>query len=1177
MPTSTRGGGGALHHPKVQAAVAHGVSAGDPRAGKLLERAQGHPLTPQQQTALGEAQGKMTPLEAHAHLVKAGVLPKLQVVHDEANPFNRFVTNIMDAAISSPAGLAYTGKQIGSDTKKAAHGDFSFKGTRKVGSEIGKSVKEDFKHPLRNPGFTLLDASAVVGGVEGAASRGAAAAGAGAAAREAGRSSVRAALTRAPSEGGSLLRKPLPGTREYRLNDLAVKVPNSSRPLVRAGQKLHAKVLNDRPESPALHKKIGDELTRGRQVVTAAERAPAGALAHRARKLTAPQQEAIGVVAEGKHLDERIALHKTEAAKAPRGSQRYLDSRNKVAVLEAARRYIVHDAEGKPQLAPAFERTILGRASKVVGRGEATAAELRSAYESAGRGATKREATLQEAGVLDPAQADARLHGPGRVIEGARYRDVTPSRQGRSPALEREMRRRDSVQRRLNEALDKEAEFHAKQRSRDLGALSEPDAKTRLAELDHLYVKLVQKIVPETSNYGGKISQAEQLRRNFENSRAGKGNRIGAKRQRTVSQEEFQTAEDALLKTIEKHRGNASADRAAAIVAERDRLRNALNARGEASMTGGAAPPLPSAPASAHVSVPRGSNPHRNRIVRLGHALEEQQKRVDALAKAVETRKEPTGLVGAEDFKGGEFRMPYASTDRSIKTGTAQFKGGIPAKPGSVTKPFKGELLLSGGYKSDRVTQLAKSMLEADRYSDVLRLRDQLLKASSAEPKDGYAPIREKASAKPLPQAVQRIMEKQDSSLKLSHDERKQLERWAQDWEEQIFPDPAKLTEHDGIRWVPQALLDHANARSVLADAINNSRAVDIVDSVNNATKLAVLYLKPAYAARTPPATRSSRRAAGVRAPLNLARSARLNARLGEDATAVLDSVIGEGLAHALTGGGGLRKGGQQGRRRLVEGRRRPVPARRVHPRSAQARLQERRAVARVADRPGAPRRSRRGRAPRERRADRLRPLGPNERAIVRRVIFFYPWVKGSTMYAGRLVRDNPIVAAGLAHVAREGKSTPTSGRSRRSRGIVQGRRASSSTRPRRRARHTRHRCSRRSGARARPVQVRPLTSRASSPRPRLAGGEASAQLARQQVPGDRWRERHREVDQLVKGDAAVPALEGLTQGDTEPGRDLPRRQRRRRRSSSSGRLVVAAHVQPRRAARAGARRSSAR
>jgi hypothetical protein len=1170
MPTSTRGGGGALHHPKVQAAVAHGVSAGDPRAGKLLERAQGHPLTPQQQTALGEAQGKMTPLEAHAHLVKAGVLPKLQVVHDEANPFNRFVTNIMDAAISSPAGLAYTGKQIGSDTKKAAHGDFSFKGTRKVGSEIGKSVKEDFKHPLRNPGFTLLDASAVVGGVEGAASRGAAAAGAGAAAREAGRSSVRAALTRAPSEGGSLLRKPLPGTREYRLNDLAVKVPNSSRPLVRAGQKLHAKVLNDRPESPALHKKIGDELTRGRQVVTAAERAPAGALAHRARKLTAPQQEAIGVVAEGKHLDERIALHKTEAAKAPRGSQRYLDSRNKVAVLEAARRYIVHDAEGKPQLAPAFERTILGRASKVVGRGEATAAELRSAYESAGRGATKREATLQEAGVLDPAQADARLHGPGRVIEGARYRDVTPSRQGRSPALEREMRRRDSVQRRLNEALDKEAEFHAKQRSRDLGALSEPDAKTRLAELDHLYVKLVQKIVPETSNYGGKISQAEQLRRNFENSRAGKGNRIGAKRQRTVSQEEFQTAEDALLKTIEKHRGNASADRAAAIVAERDRLRNALNARGEASMTGGAAPPLPSAPASAHVSVPRGSNPHRNRIVRLGHALEEQQKRVDALAKAVETRKEPTGLVGAEDFKGGEFRMPYASTDRSIKTGTAQFKGGIPAKPGSVTKPFKGELLLSGGYKSDRVTQLAKSMLEADRYSDVLRLRDQLLKASSAEPKDGYAPIREKASAKPLPQAVQRIMEKQDSSLKLSHDERKQLERWAQDWEEQIFPDPAKLTEHDGIRWVPQALLDHANARSVLADAINNSRAVDIVDSVNNATKLAILYLKPAYA--VPNAAGNAFLTVvqqGFAAPLNLARSARLNARLGEDAAAVLDSVIGEGLAHALTGGGGLLKKSVN-KAAGVWGKGVDVPFRRaafIHEARKLGYKSDAQLKALLTDKGHLDDLVEAARRANDALIDYGR-LGPNERAIVRRVIFFYPWVKGSTQFAGRLVRDKPIVSAG----ARAGRTRGPGARRARPgpllpRGIVQGGRQARKPGVGAGARHAG--AAARSDARPlpRPVQVRrrPVELPDAVPQPRRrrerSGSTRSATSTR--------RPPARRTSRSTSSSRAHRST-----GSGRASRSLRTRTRSSRRQPEGGdrelrdRLGRRPHVQPGRAAR---------
>jgi hypothetical protein len=1018
-------GGAPLKHPLVHAAITHAVSAKDPRAGAILAKAQGHPLTAPQKVALQQAQGKLTPAEAHKHLVKAGVLPKLEVVHDETDPFNKLVSNFLEAGLYSPAGIYYTGKKVAGDVKRASHGDLSFKGSREVGKSVGHSFAEDFRHPLRNPGFTLLDASAVVGGVEGAASRSAAGIGAALTAKQAGRSAIRSALTRAPREGGSLLRKPAPGTRTYRLHDLEVKVPNSTRPLVRAGQKLHAKVLNARPDSDALHTKIGTEIGRNRQVTNAAERAPAAALSHRAKKLTTAQQEAVGVVAEGKPIDERIALHKAEADAAPRGSQRYRDSRQKIATLEAARRYVVDGPDGKPQLAPDFKRTLVGRAAAVVGRGEATPAKLRTAYDASARVAHAREKTLTDAGVLDPAQAEARLHAPGRVIEGAQYRKATPSRLGKSDALGRETRRRDSIQRRLNNELDQETEFLAKQRGRNLGALSEPDARARLASLDHLYVTLVQKLIPETSEYGGKLSKAEQLRRNAENARAGKGKRIGAKRQPTVTQDEFRNAESALHQLIERHggKGNASVERAAKLVAERDRLRNALNAKAEAAMSGEAPPRLPDAPAEQHASVPQGSNPHRDRIVRLGHVLEEQQRRVDTLTKTVQTKTEPTGLIGAEDFKGGEFRVPYHASEPRRAAGASGYRGAIPKKPGSVTNEYTGALQRSGAYRSDRVRQLAASALEAHTYSDVLHLRDQLLKASIPEPKEGYSPIRVTASAKPIPEVVKRILNRQDAGIRISHDERRALERWSKDWHDEIFPDPAKLAEHKGVRWVPTKLLENANARSLFADALNHSRGADVVDTINNATKLAVLYLKPAYA--TPNIAGNAfltLTQQGVFAPANLARSAFLNAKLGEDAAAVLDSVIGEGLAHSLTGGGGaLRKGVEVAASVWSKGVDLPFrraafiyEARKLGYKGSEQLHELLTNPAHSGDLVEAARRAN------DALIDYGR-LGPNERAIVRRVIFFYPWVKGSTQYAGRLVRDRPIVAAGLAHVAQEG------------------------------------------------------------------------------------------------------------------------------------------------------------
>jgi hypothetical protein len=47
--------------------------------------------------------------------------------------------------------------------------------------------------------------------------------------------------------------------------------------------------------------------------------------------------------------------------------------------------------------------------------------------------------------------------------------------------------------------------------------------------------------------------------------------------------------------------------------------------------------------------------------------------------------------------------------------------------------------------------------------------------------------------------------------------------------------------------------------------------------------------------------------------------------------------------------------------------------------------------------------------------------LGPGEQAILRRVVFFYPWVKGSTRYAGQFIINHPVAAGASAQLGRVG------------------------------------------------------------------------------------------------------------------------------------------------------------
>src|SRR5439155_1379811 len=123
--------------------------------------------------------------------------------------------------LNTPAGLVAGAKAGGEDLASAggafghaigskhAHGDLSFKRSRAMGKAMVKQTAADLRHPLRHPGFTLLDVMAVASAGAGAGSR---LAGAGRALRAG--DGLRAAVTRPGYQGGSLLHKRAPGETE---------------------------------------------------------------------------------------------------------------------------------------------------------------------------------------------------------------------------------------------------------------------------------------------------------------------------------------------------------------------------------------------------------------------------------------------------------------------------------------------------------------------------------------------------------------------------------------------------------------------------------------------------------------------------------------------------------------------------------------------------------------------------------------------------------------------------------------------------------------------------------------------------------------------------------------------------------------------------------------------------
>jgi hypothetical protein len=53
------------------------------------------------------------------------------------------------------------------------------------------------------------------------------------------------------------------------------------------------------------------------------------------------------------------------------------------------------------------------------------------------------------------------------------------------------------------------------------------------------------------------------------------------------------------------------------------------------------------------------------------------------------------------------------------------------------------------------------------------------------------------------------------------------------------------------------------------------------------------------------------------------------------------------------------------------------------------------------------------------------------ERAVIARVIFFYPWVKGSTSYAAHFVANHPVEAMIAQQIGSAGQAEPVASSAR--------------------------------------------------------------------------------------------------------------------------------------------------
>lgn len=396
--------------------------------GRLLARAATKPI---KTLTIGTAAAHAT---GHLDMPKERLGPDGKPIKEAGVPIpyappwiRRAAKAAVDVGLYSGPALYEGGKAVVQDATSARHGDRSFTRSRKLGKEIGASIKHGVTHPTEPESFVqnlLLGLGAgnvLAHGVE----RGVAASRA---------PTLRSAITRKGHEGGSLLHTRSPGVRTGRLTgDTELREPGGmsathlepDAPILRPAHHLRAAWLNWRlshPDAPLNRWAVGraeNVLARDRasaeRVLTSADKNRITHLRNEAHKLDQPEHTASRLVyIEGRDPQGGLyALRRPEEVVA-----RHVATERAYATRAWAR----GDKDGA--LMHLLEAAAIKDALPVL---KAPSKRFRTALRQGARESRRGERADIERGHLDVAQAEARkagiafLHGrgaPPRALAG---------------------------------------------------------------------------------------------------------------------------------------------------------------------------------------------------------------------------------------------------------------------------------------------------------------------------------------------------------------------------------------------------------------------------------------------------------------------------------------------------------------------------------------------------------------------------------------------------------------------------------------------------------------------------------------------------------------------------------------------------------------------------------------
>lgn len=446
----------------------------------------------------------------------------------------------------------------------------------------------------------------------------------------------------------------------------------------------------------------------------------------------------------------------------------------------------------------------------------------------------------------------------------------------------------------------------------------------------------------------------------------------------------------------------------------------------------------------AQARLRQANNVHIAAITDFVNRIGDLNKLKASLEREIEAKAADVGkFIGGEDAPKARLYIPYSAYTKAAKS-TFKTAGmgqrgivGVPKKP-SFLMPFKGSLIDAGGGRWDQVKLFAERRHEAIRYIFLLKFRNDLIAMAKDVPTGMKNPVAIRLDAvknERIPVGLREIISNAtNEDVVLSKKELEVLGSFYDEARKELFDkDLSRRAKYEkiaspipGYKWVEKDMLGGLDVPSPLVGLESGAGKVVLssVDAINDLTRFVTLYLRPAtIVPNILSGIALNLVQQGFLAPINIAKAFFINKRLGPYERFLIDEYMGEGSrASYLRGSGSGRLGRMTTATANLYGKIQDVPFRRasfLHEarregfvtnkelRELLTKPENQEALFRVQDRAN-------------RAIIDYSDLGPREAALLRRVFFFYPWIKGATKYTGRMIQENPVQSLAYSQMAQE-------------------------------------------------------------------------------------------------------------------------------------------------------------